>query len=535
MKKSLRISTLALALALIMSVAGCDSGSSASPNPQAPSTQTAEGGGDATAPVASADSSDVLPVTLFYVSPHKETPDTDVIKEYLLETFGIELIGTFASDNWQQKYSLLISSADVPTLSVMPIANFYEYAREGAYMDLTDLVGNYPGIMEYVEDLWPRLSVDGAVYGLPNKNVAGKYNVVYRKDWLDKLGLKTPETIDEYVEVLRAFTEDDPDGNGLDDTYGYANASGSSPGAGMHMFYGMFGGAPGFYHKTNDVIEIGSISEGYKKSLMFVKDLLDKKYMDPESLTQKSDQFWQKFLRGEFGSYVGWWGDLAFPYLAYNMSETQPEAELVTANPVKGPDGLSGMTEYDPLAVVCGISYKAEEVDRILKFIEWSMGDEGYRILKYGTKGLYYDTDENGELTHYWMNDPDHKRLDGVVVEGVTEIFSIFQRLDIYRESLMGDTIDKKLSLLAFDQSVVNPLLRNEFLGITTQEFQVKMPDLTKYEDEMRVKFILGDESFDNWDSYAREYIRLGGIEVAESLLVEYNKMYGENAKLASY
>jgi ABC-type glycerol-3-phosphate transport system substrate-binding protein len=477
---------------------------------------------------------DAVPITIFYVSPHSENVDSDLTKAYVKENFGIDIVITQSSDNWQQKYSLLLASGEIPDMSIMPIANFLEYAEEGAFMDITDAVKDYPGIMEYVEDYWPRLSVGGRVYGLPNKNIPGKYNWAYRKDWLDKLGMEAPKTIDEFVEMLRAFTEDDPDGNGVNDTYGYGAYYTGSGVSGMEMIYGMFGGAPGFYMDKDGVVEIGSISQGYKQALMFVKDLVDKGYYDPEAFTQKSDQYWQKFLRGQFGAFTGWWGDYAFPYLAYDMTETQPDAVLALGEPIVGPDGLSGMIAYDPLAVVCGIGYNTKNLDKILKFCEWAMSVEGYRTLKYGVKGLYYDTDEDGNLSYYWQFN-DNKRTDGVSVDNVTEIFSFFQRLDIYREQLGRGGKSQQMSLEAFDFAAKNPLLNNSFMGIATETYQVKMPDISKYVDEMRMKFISGQESFDNWDAYAKEYLRIGGKDVAESLLAEYNEMYGKTSVLAEY
>ncbi|MDR1568926.1 MAG: extracellular solute-binding protein [Oscillospiraceae bacterium] len=485
-------------------------------------------------PAAAADAGEAVPVTMFYVSPHSENVDGDVIKAYIKENFGIDLIVTHSYDSWQQKYSLMLSSGTIPDLSIMPIANYMEYAEEGAFYDITDVVGDYPGILEYVGDYWPRLTYGGRVYGLPNLNVPGKYNFVYRKDWLDKLGMSAPTTQDELVEMLRAFTEDDPDGNGVKDTYGYAAYNTGSSIGGMEMIYGMFGGAPNFYTDNDGVVDIGNISEGYKNALMFVKELVDKGYYDPESFTQKSDQYWQKFLRGQFGAFTGWWGDYAFPYLAYDMTETQPDAELALGDPIIGKDGHQGMIAYDPLAVVCAIGVNTKALDAIMPFIEWAMSDEGYRTLKYGTKGLYYDTDEEGNLTYYWQFN-DNKRMDGVAVENVTEIYSIFQRLDIYKEQLGGGVKSLDMSLEAFIKSSQNPLLDNSFMGITTDLYTEMMPDISKYVDEMRMKFITGSESFDNWDSYIREYKRLGGIEVAESLLEKYNEMYDKDSVLKEY
>ena len=68
--------------------------------------------------------------------------------------------------------------------------------------------------------------------------VTGAELMYVRKDWLDRLGLEPPETLEEYYEVIRAFTLDDPDGNGVQDTIGLTLTSKlgrSSP------FFGAFG------------------------------------------------------------------------------------------------------------------------------------------------------------------------------------------------------------------------------------------------------------------------------------------------------
>lgn len=70
-------------------------------------------------------------------------------------------------------------------------------------------------------------------------------------------------------------------------------------------------------------------------------------------------------------------------------------------------------------------------------------------------------------------------------------------------------------------------------MGLTSNEYSTYNADLAKLCDEMRVKFILGDESFDNWDKYVEEYMRSGGREVAESLMKNYNDTYGTNFVLA--
>ena len=75
--------------------------------------------------------------------------------------------------------------------------------------------------MEYVdtngmgEYCWNRMTIDGSIYGVPTRSVnPTMYTAAIRQDWLDAKGLAVPTTLDELTEVLRIFTEEDPDGNG---------------------------------------------------------------------------------------------------------------------------------------------------------------------------------------------------------------------------------------------------------------------------------------------------------------------------------
>ncbi len=60
---------------------------------------------------------------------------------------------------------------------------------------------------------------DGKYYGVPTS--AHTYALFIRQDWLNKLNLKAPGNWDELKKVAQAFTHDDPDGNGKNDTYGF--------------------------------------------------------------------------------------------------------------------------------------------------------------------------------------------------------------------------------------------------------------------------------------------------------------------------
>ncbi|WP_347835768.1 hypothetical protein [Gracilibacillus sp. JCM 18860] len=65
----------------------------------------------------------------------------------------------------------------------------------------------------------------GELYTLYQGRPLSRQGIIYRKDWAENLGLEAPTTTDEFMEMVRAFTEDDPDGNGKDDTFGLTDRS----------------------------------------------------------------------------------------------------------------------------------------------------------------------------------------------------------------------------------------------------------------------------------------------------------------------
>ena len=143
-----------------------------------------------------------------------------------------------------------------------------------------------------------RLTVDGQLYGVPCLNVEGKYNLFMRSDWLDTLKLSVPETLDELKEVLRAFTQDDPDRNGKNDTYGYGGVGVWGANGEFMPFFGAFGVMPGYYSLSGNRVVTHSISEEYKQSLMYIRDIVAKGYVHPEVFIMDGNQAEQMFVNG---------------------------------------------------------------------------------------------------------------------------------------------------------------------------------------------------------------------------------------------
>ncbi len=471
---------------------------------------------------------EVVSAVLFQSSSRMETADTQLVREEIKKQTGVDISLNYVSDNVEQKYGLLVAGDTVPDINALTYDMYKEYAAQGAYYDITDLIGQYPNIMEYVpEEYWDRVKVDGRIYGIPNCNTEGKRLIVYRGDWLEKLGMDVPENQEEFTEMLKAFTQEDPDGNGTDDTYGYGGEGAEK----FAVFYAMYATYPGYYHEEDGKVVIDAVSEAYKECLQYIHELYAAGYIDPEIFTDTSEQFTQKMNNGKIGSFSAWWSTPGTLARDLGFAQAQPEGELITADPPVDASAGQGMQASDGLSGVVSFSYKDEEkIEQLLGLIDWMVTDEGYRTCKYGVEGIHWMVDEEGNLTYCATNDPDKMRLDGVKMEGNdNETYSVLQRMDIYPELLENEPFFKE----CFEQAANGPLYRNLFVGLTSDAYTTYNADLEKLCDEMRVKFILGDESFDNWDEYVEEYMRIGGKEVAESLLAAYNETYGTAYTLA--
>src|SRR5690606_24441558 len=135
--------------------------------------------------------------------------------------------------------------------------------------------------MDNYSSVFERYTINGEIYAIPQS----KYNlkvIWMRKDWLDNLGLEVPQTTDEFYEVLKAFTYNDPDQNGKDDTIGMVNAKY------VHdllpLFYA-FGADYFFKEDENGQIYDGFTQPEMKDALDYIKMLMDEGVLDKEWVT----------------------------------------------------------------------------------------------------------------------------------------------------------------------------------------------------------------------------------------------------------
>lgn len=301
-------------------------------------------------------------------------PDHDAYYDVLGQTFAS------GAKNW-------------PDVVILSPTYYAGYAQEGALWDMTkaweDSELKASGRINNL-DLIESLRIDGKLYGFAPARGNGCITYV-KKKWLDNCGLSVPTTYDEYVKMLKAFTEGDPDGNGVKgDTYGVSAAGVIGEEAPYTNFLPEFyqDAYPSFYQKDDGTWTDGFTEDAMKKALTRLQDAYKRGYIDKEILTNGTNDCRNKFYDDKFGVFTYWAGTWA-TNLKNNLKANKHDDELIALPPIKE---VGKYLERRP--PVWSITTACENPEGVFKYFIESMLDGGdmQMLWTYGVEGTHWST-----------------------------------------------------------------------------------------------------------------------------------------------
>ncbi|NOU79015.1 extracellular solute-binding protein [Paenibacillus sp. LMG 31459] len=468
------------------------------------------------------------------------------------------------------KLATAIASGSYPDVFAIKGSELVKYAQTNVIADLTDAYEKYatPELKEYVNtnngsDLVAS-QVDGKLYAIPK--VGSGYDsamvMFLRQDWLDNLGLKIPTTMDELVEVARAFTKNDPDQNGKADTYGLAlnGKEGFAMMSGLQAFFEGYGAAPGhwngmftFIEKDGKVAWGGDFPAEMKKGLAVLQGM----YAEG-SLAKNFGTMDLTAINKDLGSstagiiFAPYWGPMTS---IKNAVLNDPKA-LFTSAPIPDGNGSGSSKAYIPALpeTYWVASSKTQNPEALIKLANLSVqkliypkDDEEYykyfgQIEKYsGWKySLTPTTNPLGNLENYY------KKTEALT-SGDVSILNIEQKTDYdkikyYLDAVKDGSHEEKVKaqdpvllsglayyeaqfgLAAVDEvkssNAINPLA---YTYIPTETMTSKYSTLNKMALETIVKIIYGD-SVDSYDKFLTSWKALGGDQVTKEAQEWYDK-----------
>lgn len=471
---------------------------------------------------------------------------------YVEDKFNVDLdIWNLENNKYEALLELKLAQGEIPDLfRVRRHQDLLKYQRQGLLAEIPEemLMKHAPNIMKAIQEYAPSYmdygTIDGRYYGIPVVNPTNIYRipVVYRQDWLEKLGLKTPETLEEFEEVIYAFANGDPDGNGIKDTYGLSIE-------GMNVVFGAFGQivfADQLYFAQKDTgLVIGALEPEMKEALLYLRKWYQDGVIDPEFITGENKGGYKHlshaFIEGRIGmtsmgNYYHWIqnGD----YMAWNsngqsaaeespvaatfnveeLTAKNPQARVVFGDPFTGPEGKRGSKAYDLLMSFTAIGANAaKEPGKLAKILE---------VLDYVSANP--DPDENMSM-HYGIQGKhwewaDSSRKDVIVLPPYDQIFSYQNQIG----SNIGMTVplpqterrEQWAATLGLDTNGIYNALEIALPSLIQNGSQ-----LIKLKNKAYISFITGEKPLEEFEDFVQAFMAAGGSEV----LREANEWHREH------
>ncbi|MFS0726093.1 extracellular solute-binding protein [Paenibacillus sp. 1P07SE] len=345
------------------------------------------------------------------------SPDKDQIKQELDKALNIDLTLTVypSGDDYTNQLNVRMASGNFPDLFMVNRQQLIQFSQQGLLLDLTPYMDQLQQTVGFIgEDSVKKGSVDGKVYAI-SKSPQVPYNTYFiRKDWLDKLGLDVPQTIEELSAVAQAFTTGDPDGNGKPDTLGLTGGK-------LHAFAPVFGGygvgMPGnFYEKDSAVIN-SLYDPAMPEALAFIRDMIATGAVDPELLANTGLQHQEKAIKGQAGIIYIDWPNMTKEQFVEQIQTVNPNAEWIQIEAPEGPAGrYDGAWDIGAspgrFAIPKALEKQPEKLQRVFDLLNYiSDPNGGSMLVQFGVEDVHYTledgvpqmTDQAGDVGHSWL------------------------------------------------------------------------------------------------------------------------------------
>ncbi|HBU83893.1 MAG TPA: ABC transporter substrate-binding protein [Paenibacillus sp.] len=474
------------------------------------------------------------PVSLKMVSPKAalapEYSQMEIFKK-LEEQTNVKIEWENIPDtDFTEKKNLLLASGDLPDAFYGAGFSDYElvnYGTDGTILPLEDLIDQYApnlkALLERRPDIKSSITApDGHIYGLPsweeNNLGTNPFFHVINKKWLDKLGLKMPQTLDEYTEALVAFKTQDPNGNGKADEI---------PLSFMHMqwcmdiagIFGAFGLPDNMEHRVvrDGKVIFTATQPEYKEALKYFNEKWYKQgLIDPESFTQDAAQYLAKgkTTTETLGSYIWWEVD--------EVVGTERSEDYALLSPLKGPDGDQSIGRGNgggPGRGAFVITKENQNPEITMRWIDQQYEPYMAAQIHWGPLDVVFKKDENGKLVNLPIPEGTsagefrQKVAPGAGGPGVITIEDLGKVVDLEpRAQQRVKDLEKYYDPYMEEENYPSIFFEPEELD----KINRIEPELIKYVNTQRGKFIVDGGVDEQWDSYVKNLDKMGLNELME-------------------
>lgn len=449
-------------------------------------------------------------------------------------------------DQYKQKWKMAMASGDIPDVAKVDLVDLNQLSDAGLIQEMGGIWEKYasPLTREVATAdgtaVFDAISIDGKMMGVPQVMAAlDSYRYLWiRTDWMKKLNSQAPKTMDEFIALMDAFVNKDPDGNGKKDTYAYMIDK--TLWYGLEGFFWCFEAYPDTWMKASDgSLVYGGIQKEMIQPLKTLQKMYKDGWIDKEFVVKDYAKANEMIAAGRTGvSAGGHW----LPYDIGKSRENNPEADWgcfewpsATGKPARGEMELGLRSTF-------AVKKDYEHPEAIVKMLNL------YYEKLYGTTGNY----------SYWGNDS-KTNVDGVWYFGPMDSFHPLINIIPYRDAVKvtkGEMAESELKGASLDywnngqkmwewermwlpgensagdnvEKMLNEkrLFTDNFVGASTETMVERWGQLTELTDTTITKIITGDlDAETGFNNYVADWKRIGGDKITK----EINDWYKENVK----
>ena len=453
---------------------------------------------------------------------------------------NVSLKGTISlsNSNEEEAFNLMMSSGNLADIiGYVDASSLEKLGRDGGMIPLNDLIKedarNFMKVLEEIATVRLRaVSVDGRQYQIPkNQELKAAEFWWIRQDWLDKLNLKAPTTVDELHDVLYAFRNEDPNGNGLKDEIPLFDRAGwKQPDEYLYLWDTSLE----FYPRDGQM-KYEPLEENFKTGVTNMIKWYQEGLIDPEIFTRGASSR-DTLLGGDVGGCTHDWVSTA----NYNttLQETIPGFQMVAIAPPADQNGVVKERVSRYPGVGWGISSQCKDPVTVIKFMDYFFTEEGSDLMNWGIEGDTFTRDADGSK-HF---------TDKVLQSELTPIgylrsigaqyrIGMCQDGDYEYATMKEDGIEANKLYNGhdewFDDSLPPYLDGKMALKYTSDdetEYKNIMASIKPYVDEKFQSWILGVNDFDSeYDSFIKELKARGIDRALEINQKAYETFLGED------
>ncbi|MDB4866355.1 MAG: sugar transporter substrate-binding protein [Cohnella sp.] len=484
-----------------------------------------------------------------------ESFTNNTVYDAYVKDLGISIKPEWMVDpkQYPEKVRLSIVSGEIPDLMKVTAADLQQLVDNNLLADLTDVYDKYatPETKKFMStdggNQLASAKFDGKLMAIPSTNAP--YNAAeflwVRKDWMKKLNLPEPKTMQDVLKISEAFTNQDPDGNGKKDSFGFAAQKEI-----FNMVYGFTGifngyhAYPGAWIKdSSGKLVYGSVQPEIKNALKTLQDMYKAGQIDPEFFVKDHTKETELVAGNKIGMAFGPFFLGSWPLSAAvvkNNTVTQDWETYPLASFDDKPASTQVGLGVDGYYVV---SKKSKHPEAAIKILNKWIEVDNTTDKQVGKP--YHFSKTNQE---YWKLNPiivvpqDLNVKTGAVLSKAVET----KDPTLVKDDLAGSSLyDDSMKFLKGDTGswsswmkakphgtleIMNQYLKenrymfDEFSGAPTATMAMKKPILDQKEQELFTKIITNKAPVDDFDAFVKDWNSLGGEQITKEVNDWYAK-----------